>query len=108
MEYYKKIKEGLREKRPGVFFNSITVFNSQIVFLRLNADIQTSHSHSNEQMGYVLSGELELSIGNDVFHCKPGDAYFIPADVLRGFRVLNNQPVEYIEVFSPIKEENLI
>jgi quercetin dioxygenase-like cupin family protein len=39
------------------------------------------HSHPNEQVGYVISGELEMTIDGVVRVCAPGDCYHIPGDV---------------------------
>jgi quercetin dioxygenase-like cupin family protein len=106
MYFYNDFSIGLRQKRKGVFFKSITGENIQMLYLKLKPGSSTFHSHINEQMGYILSGEVELTINGESRICKPGDAYYIPADISHGFSVLKNEDLEYIEIFCPIKEEN--
>ncbi len=77
-----------------------------MLYLKLEPGSKTFHSHNNEQMGYIISGEVELTIGDESRICKLGDAYYISANVNHGFRVLKKEYLEYIEVFCPIKEEN--
>ena len=103
----KQFSKVLKEKRTGVHMNSITGKNVQILYVRLEPGIETRHSHLNEQMGYILSGEIELTINGEAKICKSGDAYYIPGNMEHGFKILNNNTAEYIEIFSPVKEDNL-
>ena len=38
--------------------------------------------------------------------CGAGEAYLILSNVTHGFKVLSRDGVDYIEVFSPPKDEN--
>jgi quercetin dioxygenase-like cupin family protein len=107
MHTVKTLSENLKRKREGVSINSITGDDVQLVYIKPEASFTSNHSHPNEQLGYILSGELELTVGTECIHSKTGDAYHIPANVEHGFRVLS-QSLEYIEVFSPVKQENII
>ncbi len=62
------------------------------------------HSHSHEQIGTVLKGSLELSIGTEKRIVNPGQAYVIPSDVPHSGKNLG-APSEIIEVFSPPRED---
>jgi quercetin dioxygenase-like cupin family protein len=39
------------------------------------------HSHS-AQYGFVIEGEMELTIGDETRLCKKGDSYYIPEGVV--------------------------
>ena len=39
------------------------------------------HSHPHEQTGYLVSGELTLTIGDETRQVKPGDSWCIAGDV---------------------------
>jgi len=39
------------------------------------------HSHPNEQIGYVLSGTLILTIAGETHHVSAGMGYVVPGDV---------------------------
>jgi len=38
------------------------------------------HKHPHEQIGYLASGRLDLTIGNETRHLGPGDSWCIPGD----------------------------
>jgi len=63
------------------------------------------HSHPHEQTGYVISGQLLFTIGDERFEAKPGDSWNIPGNVEHDVEVLENTVV--IEVFSPPREDYL-
>jgi quercetin dioxygenase-like cupin family protein len=75
-------------------------------FIRLEPGESTNHRHHQEQMGYVLSGKVEVTIGEQTQVLGPGEAYYIPDNVKHGFRVTQTEGVEYLEMFSPPKAEN--
>ena len=108
MKIIKQFSNNLKEKRPGVLVNSITGKNAQMLYIKLNPGTSTLHNHSQEQMGFILSGSAEITINGKSVICEPGDAYYIPSNANHGFKVLNNTNLEYIEIFSPAKEENIL
>ena len=61
------------------------------------------HSHPHEQVGYVASGRMEFTIGEQVRVLGPGDAYLMPGGVVHSTRALEDSVV--IDVFSPVREE---
>lgn len=95
-----------KQKREGVQIKAFSGEHLQITFVKLEPGFVSSHRHLEEQMGYILSGQIELSIGEERARCTRGDVYHIPSDTVHSFRVLSKQPVELLEVFSPPKEEN--
>lgn len=58
------------------------------------------HSHANEQAGYVLRGELMLTIGDETRTLVPGDCYVAPANVPHG-ATTGAGGCEVLDVFSP-------
>jgi unsaturated pyranuronate lyase len=93
-------------KRDRVLIKSITGENVQLSFVRLEPGERTDHVHDHEQIGYVLSGHVEITIGEETRVVGPGEAYRIPSQVRHGFNVKDEDGVEYLEVFSPPKAEN--
>jgi quercetin dioxygenase-like cupin family protein len=63
------------------------------------------HQHPHEQMGYVLSGEIELCIGGETQRRQAGDAYLVPGNVLHSAKVSEAGPAKVLEIFSPPREE---
>ena len=69
------------------------------------------HAHPGiEQAGYVLSGHAEVEIGEDaereVAVIGPGDACFFPANVMHKLRVIGDEPLRILVIYSPPYEES--
>jgi quercetin dioxygenase-like cupin family protein len=63
------------------------------------------HHHPQEQTGYLVSGRLQLTIGEETHDVAPGDSWCIPGGVSHGADVLEDAVA--VEVFSPIREDYL-
>lgn len=59
------------------------------------------HHHVEEQFGYVIKGGFEITIGDETFTIKTGDAYFIPSNVPHSFVTIGE--TEAIDIFSPVR-----
>ena len=63
------------------------------------------HSHPHEQTGYVVSGRLMMTIGDEKFEAEAGASWSIPGGVEYSGEILEETVV--VEVFSPVREEYL-
>lgn len=61
------------------------------------------HSHVNDQVGYVVFGQIEVTIGGQVKVLNPGDSYAVPGGVKHSTRALVDS-LE-IDVFSPPRHD---
>lgn len=61
------------------------------------------HSHVNDQVGYVIYGGLEMTIGGLVQVLQPGDSYAVPGGVVHSARAL--QDTLAIDSFSPPRND---
>ncbi len=95
-----------RQKREGVQVKAVSGERIQMLFTKLEPGFTSFHSHPHEQMGCVLSGELEITIGDETRRCGAGISYAIPGNMPHGFKVLSDQPSEILDIFSPPKDEN--
>jgi quercetin dioxygenase-like cupin family protein len=105
MNFY-TIKE-IETKKPaeGVEIRVVPGEKMTLVFFYLSPGAKIpEHSHAHEQIGTVLKGSLELSIGAEKRIVNPGQAYLIPSDVPHSGKNLG-APSEIIEVFSPTRED---
>ncbi|MBU3015594.1 cupin domain-containing protein [Poseidonibacter lekithochrous] len=64
-----------------------------------------THSHPNEQNGYVVSGKYRLKFGNFDEILVSGDSYSIPANMEHSIEILESG--EVVDVFTPIREDYL-
>ncbi|MGM9687477.1 MAG: cupin domain-containing protein [Alloprevotella sp.] len=62
-----------------------------------------THTHPQEQFGYVIKGGFHLTIGDETFELSEGDAYLVPANVPHSFIAVGE--TEAIDVFAPVKTE---
>ena len=90
---------------PGVEIKSLTGEKMSMVIFNLapGADVP-EHAHPHEQIGTVLKGSLELTIGDEKKVVKPGDAWCIPSDVVHSGHCLD-EGAELVEFFSSPRED---
>ncbi|MEM7226930.1 MAG: cupin domain-containing protein [Pseudomonadota bacterium] len=59
------------------------------------------HSHPYEQTSVVIQGRMRLTVGDEVREVGPGDMWFVPSRVPHGGEILGDEPVIFIDVYSP-------
>jgi quercetin dioxygenase-like cupin family protein len=64
-----------------------------------------AHSHPHEQTGYLVSGHIRLTIGDEQFDVTPGGSWCIPGNVVHKADILEDALA--IEIFSPVREDYL-
>jgi quercetin dioxygenase-like cupin family protein len=90
---------------PGVELRAIagTSLMLSVVHLEPNSIVQ-DHSHPHEQMGILLEGRVEFTIGGVARILSPGDMWRIPGGVVHRVKALD-QPARAIDVFHPIRDD---
>jgi quercetin dioxygenase-like cupin family protein len=97
---YISIAPGIRRKT--LVYGSKTLMTE---FILEKGAILGHHSHPEEQTGYLVSGHLILTIGDDVQEVRPGDSWAIPGNVEHHAKILEKSIA--IEVFSPRRNDYL-
>ena len=60
------------------------------------------HKHpEQEEVIYVLAGEVEQWLGEQCQHLKPGDSVFIHADAVHASFTAGSQPARLLAILSP-------
>jgi quercetin dioxygenase-like cupin family protein len=62
-----------------------------------------SHSHPHEQVGYIASGRVCITIDGESFVLETGDTYYAPSGVLHDAYVL--EKAEVVDTFNPPRED---
>ena len=62
------------------------------------------HQHPHEQLGIMLEGQLELTLGDETRLLNPGDAYTIPPNLPHSARTLDAGCV-VLDIFTPVRED---
>ena len=105
--FYKRSNNGYKQVLAGIKLKTL-VYGDKTLFaeFRLEKDSQLPrHAHPQEQTGYLISGRIRLSIGEDTFEVEPGDSWCIPGHVEHRAEILEDSVA--IEVFSPVREDYL-
>lgn len=61
----------------------------------------SSHSSSGDAFVYILDGQAEITIGEEVFEVKKGEAIVMPANVPHAFLAKEQFKMLLIVVFQP-------
>jgi quercetin dioxygenase-like cupin family protein len=64
------------------------------------------HSHPHEQISYVVSGEINFVLGNEVTRLGPGDIFTVPPNIPHSIQLLTKN-VRLVDTFSPIRKDFL-
>jgi quercetin dioxygenase-like cupin family protein len=54
------------------------------------------HAHAEDQSHWILSGELELRVGHEIYTLRSGDRDFLPANTIHSASVSGDAPVVYL------------
>ncbi|MDI7275964.1 MAG: cupin domain-containing protein [Anaerolineae bacterium] len=64
------------------------------------------HSHPHEQIGYVVSGEIDLCVeGLERARLLPGGSYYVPPDVKH--YIITLTPAVLLDCFTPLRQDFL-
>lgn len=97
---YKKALDGIEQKTLAYGDKTLMV-----EFRLQQGAALPLHSHPHEQTGYLVAGNIRLTIGADVHEVLPGDSWCIPGDALHCAEIIKDSVA--IEVFSPVREDYL-
>lgn len=93
------------EMREGVYRRTMGITDEVMLcefFLEREA-IVPPHSHMNDQVGYIVYGKLEVTIGGETRICERGDSYAVPSGVEHNARAVVDTLA--IDVFSPPRND---
>ena len=89
----------------GITLKTIYGENCSASFLELPPFSRIpAHHHENEQIGIVIEGELEYTIGDETRHCRKGTAFVIPPNTVHCGVVISNRPAKLIDFSTPPRE----
>jgi quercetin dioxygenase-like cupin family protein len=78
-----------------------------LVQFTFEADVTAAmHSHPHEQIGYVVSGEIDLIMdGYETTRLTTGSSYYVSPNIKHG--IVTHTPTILIDCFTPIREDFL-
>lgn len=92
----------LQPFRPGISSKAEKGNDLIMVCMEIAAGTEdTGHAHAFDQCGLVLSGEIDMFVGEKKHLLTAGSSYFIPAGTRHGWKTFD-APVKLLDV-SPAK-----
>jgi quercetin dioxygenase-like cupin family protein len=94
-----------RQLNAGVMMRSFWGERMLAAVIDLDANaVIPPHSHPHEQIGILLSGELEFTVADETRIVRPGDLWVIPGDVVHSV-IAGPVACQALEMFAPVREE---
>jgi quercetin dioxygenase-like cupin family protein len=105
--FEKQSNEGYRQPLDGIEQKTLVYGDKTLMveFRLQKGAILPLHSHPHEQIGYLVKGQIRLTVGAEVHDVLPGDSWCIPGDVLHCAEIIEESVA--VEVFSPVREDYL-
>ena len=93
------------EMLPGVHRRTMGTTDEAMIceFFIQRESVVPPHSHKNDQVGYMVYGSLEMTIGGEIRVVQPGDSYAIPGGIIHSARALVDSLI--IDAFSPPRDD---
>jgi quercetin dioxygenase-like cupin family protein len=104
--YFVPAGSGSRHKIfPGVEIRTSWCKHMMLSVVHLEAGaVVPDHSHPHEQMGIMISGRLQFTIGGHTRILSPGDIWRIPGGVVHRVVAIDG-PAVALDAFHPIRED---
>jgi quercetin dioxygenase-like cupin family protein len=93
------------EMLPGVWRRTLN-YGEQAMMAHFTLEegaVVPPHRHPQEQVGYVVEGEMLMTIGGETHTLKAGHSYLAPSNVEHGATVVKRAIV--VDAFSPPRED---
>jgi quercetin dioxygenase-like cupin family protein len=93
------------EVMPGLLRSTLVTCKSMMICeFTLNAGVEIpKHAHPHEQVGYVASGKVRITVDNESYVLGPGDSYHAPSGVQHEAQVLQKAIV--VDTFNPPRDD---
>jgi quercetin dioxygenase-like cupin family protein len=84
-------------------------YGGSLMLVQFNFDAGVtswSHSHPNEQVGYVVSGEIDfVTEGQAPTRLRAGGSYYVPPNVKHN--IVTHAATVLIDAFTPVRQDFL-
>lgn len=93
------------ELRHGITARAVHGERVTMAVVDLEPEVELpEHHHENEQLGFVMEGEITMTIGGERRTLHRGDTYRIPGDVPHHARA-GAAGCTVVDVFSPVRSD---
>jgi transcriptional regulator with XRE-family HTH domain len=100
-EYFEKIDEAGNSRQWIVPTAQKYQMEPLLVVLQPHGELEEDKPHNGEEFGFLISGRLNLYLGEKVYHIKAGESFYYQADSLHYIENNTQRPAKFIWVSSP-------
>ena len=105
MYFYDPATREQRELAPGILAKTFWGEKMLVAVVDLLPGSKLPlHQHMHEQVGIVISGELQLTIADETQTLHTGAVYIIPGST-EHHAIAGPEGAQVMDVFSPVREE---
>lgn len=105
--FAKHDSSGYNEALPGIQMKTLCYGEKTLMtefLLKANCKLPF-HKHPYEQTGYLVSGNIRLTISGEKQNILPGDSWCIPENAEHGAEIIEDSIA--LEIFSPVRKDYL-
>jgi quercetin dioxygenase-like cupin family protein len=96
----KKIKEGIR-------MCSAYLDNLMLTYFEFDQGQEIpSHKHPHEQITFILEGEMQFKLGDEIKNLRAGEGVTVPSNMMHSVCALT--PVKVVDAWNPIREDYVV
>ena len=96
---WKKIREGVYQK-------AFTGEGATLALHKLHPGHEPRpHKHPNEQIVYIMEGEVDFHVGEEIYRLGAGGLLVIPPNIMHYAEVIGDKEVLNLGVFTPKRPE---
>ncbi len=105
--FQKRDEEGYKELMEGAKMKTLVHGGKTLMteFRPAKGAKVSFHDQPHEQTGYLISGRLDFTVGDEKITAMPGDSWCIPGNLGHSADAVEDSVA--IEVFSPVREDYL-
>jgi quercetin dioxygenase-like cupin family protein len=91
---------------PGAV-RKILVYSENLMLMYTEAEPGggISHSHPHEQMGLILQGTSQLTVGGDTVTLNAGSSFLLEPNEHHEFKVVGDEKCIVLDIFHPHRED---
>jgi quercetin dioxygenase-like cupin family protein len=95
-----------QQVRPGIDRKAFSGAGATLALHRLQPGHEPRpHAHPYEQIVYIMQGQIDFHVGDEVIRLGPGGLLTVPPDVMHWGEVVGDEAVLNLDVFTPRRAE---
>ena len=72
-----------------------------LVVIQPHSSLDEDKPHNGEEFGYLMSGRLNLWLGDKVYHIKSGESFYYQASQKHRIENPGSRPAKYLWISTP-------